>query len=62
MSENENEVASAYGKAKIAGYTVIRIKTRDIRRLDRLKIHQIEPKWAVIERLIDKTIAEKGEN
>jgi hypothetical protein len=53
---------SDYEKSKMRGYSVIKIKTRDVKRLDKLKVHITEPKWAVVERLLDRAGDREDEN
>ena len=39
--------------------TSIKVLTKDIKRIVKLKIHKTEPRWSVIERTLDKLDGEK---
>lgn len=34
--------------------TTVKVKTQDLKRIRKLRVHETEPRWAVIQRALDK--------
>ncbi len=35
-------------------WTTIKVKEKDVKRMDKMKLHKTEPYWSVVERALDK--------
>lgn len=53
MENEKTKSQKSYEKLK-ENYTVIKIQSSDDKRLEKLKLHRTEPKWSVIERLLEE--------